>query len=790
MIQILAIREWKDSRTGENRKGEVWFDRGMRAPSVEAIFQNPLNFIEKTTPSERVNLYYTVAECHEMRGRKLLRQTVIPFDIDDLIVPDTREAQDALFKQYLHLVCATLGLDFAQIGSVFSGGGLQFFVKSDVVIEDDSYFEANRKYYKAICEKLQNALISAKLPGKVDHSVWSAARLMRYPDTINRKPGRPERVAYVINGTISQEINLKKLSGLPDLGEGQEVRETIAKSFPTPDPKAILSECQFMQYVQSSPNQVSEPEWYAALSIGARFPEGRKFCHQISKDYKGYSFHETETKITQSLENSGPRTCKGINDLWGKCQGCKHFKSNDVISPLLISGPGHVKTQNTGFHYIFAGDNGTARKVPDVAGLATHLMNERHYKTVTDSEICWAFENGRYEILYDLSIKKYAEDNFEPKPKETLRREFLNKVKMYGHIKPNWFTESTRGKMNFKNGVLDVRSRTLVPHSHEYGFMSQLPCEYDPNATAPRWEKFINEVTLGRQELIDTLQEYLGYVFSSQGCKYQRLLCLLGEGSNGKSTLVNVIKALAGSEGSSNLSIKNLQDSQNRAILEGKIINISDENDRDSFRNTELIMTLVVGGNYQIKRLFAQPYEVQNNTNFIMLCNKVPHSSNTTHGFFRRFLFIPFDAVFSHERGNIDIDIEAKLIAELPGIFNWIMKGFDRLEKQGQFTESKLSKAVLEQYREDIDPIYSWYNERIVMNESGEPIPKQEVYNDFVQYCQDNGIKFTYSSKTVFKFIKDHYKKVTGKELEESRPNINGERRHCYTGIKLESVLV
>ena len=64
MIQILALRE--GSRPG--KKSEVWFERGLRAPSVESIFADPYEYIKNVAPSERWNVYYTVADCLEESG--------------------------------------------------------------------------------------------------------------------------------------------------------------------------------------------------------------------------------------------------------------------------------------------------------------------------------------------------------------------------------------------------------------------------------------------------------------------------------------------------------------------------------------------------------------------------------------------------------------------------------------------------------------------------------------------------------------------------------------------------
>lgn len=778
MIQILALRE----ASTPGKKVEVWFERGMRATSVESIFSDPLTPIKtQTTMSERFNLYYTVAECLEEKGRKLSIQHHIPFDIDGIDVP---ENPDVHLEGIARIVCSTLGVKYEETGVLFSGNGVQLLVGTTHPITDVSYFDAARKYYKACAENINNALLKAKINGKTDTSVWSPARLFRYPGTYNRKPNKPERLSRILQSNIVRvDFRLEVASNLPSLTAADYVNQEVAATFPTPDVATIMKECDFLKWAQLFPEKVSEPQWYAALSLTSRFPEGRNFSHKMSEGHPSYSFHETETKIDQALEHAGPRTCSNINTLSDKCRSCVHF--GKLTTPLLIEGPDHIKTEKNGFYDILINDEGKVRRgKPNYHDLYKKFKTVHKYK-VTYEGMFYTWNGTHYEPYNRTQVEQFAEEKFDPKPNGNMRREFWQKVKLYNLVDPDWFNKTSEGRMNFKNCVLNLRDGSVLPQTPDIGFRTTLPCEYLPTAEAPRFMQFMRDITCNRPDLIAILQEFMGYIFSGSNCKFDKALVLLGTGENGKSTFVKVLRELLG-EASSNLSLGALYDPQNRALLEGKLCNIAEENNKNSFKDTELIKNLASGGVVHVKRVYVEPYEFQNTAKIVMLCNELPRSLDATHGFFRKLLIVPFDALFSKKLGNRDNDLTNKLLAELPGIFNWAMEGYKRLIEQDGFTESVSGEEKLQEYKQEVSPFIAWFNENCeVSNDDKVEYNRQELYNHFTQWCQSNGEKYVPAMREFLTFLRVRVKGQIGKIPQDRKRGKDGYRFWAVSNVIL-----
>lgn len=795
MVQILALREHYSEKRKSTVKSEVWFEKGIRASSVEDVLKNYKQILfKKVEESENFNIYYTVSDCLEERGRKLLRQNHIPFDVDKLELGDSFDISDEVLRPIAEVVCAAIGVDYARVGIVFSGNGLQFLVGTTHSIEDVAYFDQARPHYKAICDRITVALAKAGLQGQADVSVWSPARLMRMPGTNNVKPNKPKRMARVLQWEIERvDFQLEHASGLPKLQKGDSI--TVVGGLHdliTPDVKAILDPvkgCKFLVFTTTMPEKVSEPEWYASTSITGRFPEGRKYTHKVSEGHPGYSYQETENKIDQALSASGPRTCKSIEAISDKCVTCVHRGTN-LVSPIRIEGPDHIKTEKTGFYNINWNKEGkvTVGK-PAYDDLWKFFSKKHQYVSIRGVQTLYVYNGKFWEEMHKDDVLKFAQDNFNPKPSRNMRDEFFHYVKVHNLQDVDWFSKSITGFMNFQNGVYDIKTGQLNQHTGDYGFRSVLPCAYAPDAKATRFMQFMSEITLGRQELITILQEFMGYIFGNMDCEFEKALMMLGEGANGKSTLAKVIRALAG-DATSNLSIKDMNNDQNRYIMEGKLVNIAEENSKDSFRDTENIKNFISGGIVRVKKLYSQPYEYLNRTKLVMLCNKLPSNMDQTHGFYRKLILVPFDATFDKRSKNMDTKITPQLLLELPGIFNFAMEGCKRLIHQGGFSDSVIIDDALDAYKTLTDSVKAWFEEDVEFSEDPEDkVSKQELYGSYTSYCDQTGVKWPVPQKSFaaeFKRLID----LKGHKYEEKRLGPRDSRMNYVLNLKIRKDIV
>lgn len=693
MIQIRQLREFVPRGGTKTKKYDKLFDPSITAPSVAELFADFGKYITQVPESERYNLYYTSHPCETTKRIWAGPQLVLPFDIDGIDVEKYAEYHDPIL--------GALGLEWDSTGVVFSGNGLQYVVQLQRPIESETFFNEYREHYKAVCGKINAALRAQNLPGSADPAVFSPSRLLRLPGTENRKTGKPTRWARLLQERIEPvDFDLVRASGLPAVLDTEQVPRDALKTFIV-DSDAVKSGCEFLKWAKETPMELSEPQWFGLLSVVGRLKNGTEEAHAYSSGHPGYSHSETETKLQQALSSSGPRTCKNIGTLWDKCHTCPHFEK--INSPISIRGENFIATEGSGFHSRHTGANGKMVLRPNYEDLRRFFERDHTYKILGGSRICYVWTGKKYEELEDAYLENFAQKHFNPVATTEMVGEFRRLVQRTNLYSPEWFEETTHKKINFQNGVLNTETLELLPHSTELGFRSMLTYTYDPAATCPTFDRFLSDVTCGDQSLAAVLLEFAGYALSGDSCWAQKALVLDGHGSNGKSTFMSVLRALGGKDNYSSLTLSDLRGEGNRQMLDGKLFNMAEETPSRALMESSIFKNLVAGGETQVRQIYKKPYVMRNRAKLIFACNELPGSTDTSHGYFRRFLIVPFRATFSDSKGNKDSFIEDKLTRELPGVFNLVLRHYKNLTKNKRFFESASTVAALQEYHTDVD---------------------------------------------------------------------------------------
>lgn len=775
MIQIIGLREYFDQKTKRDSKKHAFFKDEIRAESVSDILMFPEKYLGRLPPEEHYNIFFTTAHCHGLKPRDFASQDVIPFDIDHMDI--------AHKDKVIEVVLTTLGLEFKKTGIICSGNGLQFFIHYPKF--NEKLFKTKKEIYKVLCFKINAALKKAGLEGDADTSVFSTRRLMRVPETINKKKNKPDTKAYTIQGQIHDQFwSLEAALGMGEIHEKDHLSsEFVKRTFPDPDSKTILAECDFLAYCKSNPAEISEPQWYASLSVLGHFSGGRELAHEFSSGHPGYTVEETDSKLDQAMVASGPRTCANIDELWGKCSGCKHFQSNLVKSPIMIRGEDYIATQGSGF-YDTALVNGKLSTRPNHNDLLRYFKKKYKYFVQSDTLLVYTYNGKYWEHMPEQEIKVFAENNFDPKPTETVRKEFLSKVLVNELRSKEWYEGSCARKICLQNGVYDLEKKELLPHSDEYFFTGVLPYEFDPSAKAPRFEKFMDEVTEGNHELKTILLEFAGYAVSGDPCWIHKALILPGEGSNGKSTFMKVLQNLVGPDLYSALQMSALDNDQKRYMLVNKLFNVGEETNIHALSRSESFKTLVSGGDVDIKVVFMKPFNYRNKAKFIFACNKLPYTNDQSYGLFRRLLIVPFNATFNHDMGNVDVDLDEKLAAELPGIFNILMEHYEVLRRRKKFAEGPATRKALSEYMDQNDFYKPFFEEKLhVTGQQTDYVSADEMFQAFIQFWEARG-----QQRKFFSYV-EVLKKI--RPFVEANGGVYGrlrkgdDRKFFFRGVKL-----
>lgn len=252
------------------------------------------------------------------------------------------------------------------------------------------------------------------------------------------------------------------------------------------------------------------------------------------------------------------------------------------------------------------------------------------------------------------------------------------------------------------NGVLVIDhegQRSIRPHHRDDYFRYVLPYNYDEQAECPRFRQFLDEV-LPNKGIQQVVLEYFAYCFVPW-LHIEKLMALLGSGSNGKSKLLDV---LAGLFGKGNVTHENLHDltydATHRANIEGKPVNLCTENEGSI--NASVLRTMISGETITCKKLYSQPYETDNYAKLIFAFNEMPKIKSTVANM-RRWLLVKFNVYIPEEKA--DMGLGEKLTQELPGILNMVLSELPDLLKRKKFSKCEEIDHAVNELEYDNDPV-------------------------------------------------------------------------------------
>lgn len=391
-------------------------------------------------------------------------------------------------------------------------------------------------------------------------------------------------------------------------------------------------------------------------------------------------------------------------------------------------------------------------------------------------------------IKYNGTVYEY-EDNYY-QPAEFLRRYVretyrgaknnqVNEVVSYigdmreikrGSIKANPYI------INVKNTRLDLRTGACLEFTPDAIEFDRIPVTYDPSAYCAELDKMLNRVFVGDRDVINLFEEMIGAILLKHS-KYQKAFLFTGKGSNGKSTVLDLLKTFLGLDNYATLSLEEVTGRFNKILLEHKLANIGDDIDNVVIKDTGTLKKMTAGNAITVEDKGQKAYSAELYATHIYSANEIPRSFDKTDGFYRRWLIIPFDAKFTAEDPDYDPLIEDKITTDtaLSYLLNIGIRGANRLMRRGKFTEPESVKNALENYKAENSTVLSWIEDKGLDMDYFLENSTDKAYSDFTDWCKLSGVK---SANVTGK--KTFYKEVIARYEFEDKPKQKSDGKRYF----------
>ncbi len=180
-----------------------------------------------------------------------------------------------------------------------------------------------------------------------------------------------------------------------------------------------------------------------------------------------------------------------------------------------------------------------------------------------------------------------------------------------------------------------------------------------------------------------------------------------------------------------------------------------------------------------VPRKYAQDWHGTLRARFMLMTNELPRLSDTSGALASRFIILNLAESFY---GQEDTDLLSRFLSELPGILNWAIEGWQRLQKRGHFVQPRSSVDTVQELEDLGSPVAAFVRERCAVGPE-EEIETLRLYHAYQAWCESQGWKFT-SDQVRF-----------GRDLRAAVPGVQrGEkwrrkehRERVYKGIALKT---
>lgn len=354
---------------------------------------------------------------------------------------------------------------------------------------------------------------------------------------------------------------------------------------------------------------------------------------------------------------------------------------------------------------------------------------------------------------------------------------------------PSWINGSTgpdpKHLVVCANGIVNTKTGELLTPTPNYFTFAATAFGYDPKAKDMKsWDKFLHDIWSQTPDQIESLQEWFGYLLTSDTSQ-QKMLFLLGPPRAGKGTIGHVIEQIVGEKNSISPKLSDLMGNFGLAPLLNKTVGIISDLRLSDSHNVESIvenlLSITGEDTFTVDRKFLSVITAKLPTRMVVMSNELPRLGDTSGAIYTRMILLRLTKSFL---GKEDHELMDRLLKELPAIFNWAVVGLKRLRSRGRFIQPHAGVSLVQQMRDVGSPVGAFVRECCVVESDGKVIIS-ELYDKWKSWCKDNGKKEPGSVQVFGRNLMSSVSDLTVRKLGGHNST---DRRKYYFGIRVRDL--
>lgn len=298
--------------------------------------------------------------------------------------------------------------------------------------------------------------------------------------------------------------------------------------------------------------------------------------------------------------------------------------------------------------------------------------------------------------------------------------------------------------LNVANGVVDLRTGELRPHSPSYRFMYKTSAPYNRFADYSEWAAWVAG-SMEHPADVDWLQEFMGYSITGR-TREDSLLHIWGPGRSGKGTFADAVAASLGDRLAMGLSMSTLvskhdADSQNFALapLKPARVVVASEKDAGQRLNAAKVKNITGGDKIRCSFKGRDHFDYTPQWKIIMLTNPPIDADPADSALWSRVHSIQFSHTHEGEEDRLLRD-SWQTVENQERVLAWMVAGAVRWYARGAAGLPKLQSSIKHktERRLELDSVAKWMSERTIQ-QPGAKAQRTTLYQDYTKWCEDVG---------------------------------------------------
>ncbi len=357
----------------------------------------------------------------------------------------------------------------------------------------------------------------------------------------------------------------------------------------------------------------------------------------------------------------------------------------------------------------------------------------------TPDERIWVYSDGIYvpngDVVIDRILDQVAGDYYTLRAaKETQRKIVLRCMEEFKVFNSNPYL------FCIKNGVIDMQTGKFLEHSPEYRLTLKSPVIYDETATCPEIAAFLRN-SLGSDDNILSVLDILTAKTTTMNFEY--FAAAIGEGSNGKSVLEELIRKFYGDEQIAEVEIATLtQNRFDKIQLHDKRFLINSEVAGD-IKESRTIKAISGGMRIDADQKNKNHIQFRPHCFILIDTNNPPRFADNTHGFERRLVKIDFPHKFvdnpmkdTNEKKRDPLILEKiSLPKETSGLLNILIANGKRVFPGKKIHRRGTGKELAEEYDLQANSVAAFYDKFVEEADDMYNISTVELYGWYKKFC-------------------------------------------------------